>query len=302
MALLEEATMAEMVDFIGQSLSEAEKGDEPVEPQAETEEVVESSEASEDVNEEEASPSDTDEDVKEEPGEEQEVVEVQVEDSEPEEPQRQKDSKWVPRDRINEVNEKWRQREQELMMQLGALNERVNSLSSAQKQQRAQAQSEPDWLDTLLEDDAPQQVREDPRIAQLQAQQQRILEWQEQQVRAQVYNEFNQELSAAMEKYPSIPEQVFRDAVARDGSVNMLELGESLSSEREKLVSQWKSDWEKSQPKAEATVEDEVRRPSRRSTVSSTPAKTEAKSYSTVREAGDAMANELAEFFESLNQ
>ena len=302
MALLEEATMAEMVDFIGQSLSEAEKGDEPVEPQAEAEEAVESSEASEDVNEEEASPSDTEEDVKEEPGEEQEVVEVQVEDSEPEEPQRQKDSKWVPRDRINEVNEKWRQREQELMMQLGALNERVNSLSSAQKQQRAQPQSEPDWLDTLMEDDTSQQASSDPRIAQLQAQQQRMLEWQEQQVRVQVYNEFNQELAAAMEKYPSIPEQVFRDAVVRDGSVNMLELGESLSSEREKLVSQWKGEWEKSQPKTEAPAEEQIRRPSRRSTVSSTPAKTEAKSYSTVREAGDAMANELAEFFENLNQ
>ena len=301
MALLEEATMAEMVDFIGQSLSEAEKGDEPIEPQAETEEAVETSEASEDVNEEEASPSETEEDVKEEPGEEQEVVEVQVEGSEPEEPQRQKDSKWVPRERINEVNDKWRQREQELVMQLGALNERVNHLSTAQKRAPQKA-SEHDWLDTLMEDDAPQQMGDDPRIAQLQQQQQRIVQWQEQQVRTQVYNEFHQELSTAMEKYPSIPEQTFRDAVVRDGSVNMLELGEALSSQREQMVSQWKSDWEKSQPKQDTPEPTEVRRPSRRSTVSSAAPKTKEKSYSTVREAGDAMANELADFFESLNQ
>ena len=302
MALLEEATMAEMVDFIGQSLGEAEKANEPEEPepQAETEEDMEASVASEDVNEEEASPSHTEEDVKEDSGEEQDVVEVQVDDSEPEEPQQQKDSKWVPRDRINEVNDKWRQREQQLMMQMGALNERVNQLSTPRPAPRVEA--EPDWLGSLIDEDGSTQQRSDPRIDQLQQKQQQIVQWQEQQVRTQVYNDFHQELATAMEKYPAIPEQAFRDAVARDGSVNMLELGGSISSEREKLVSQWKSDWEKTQPKTEAAAPEAVRRPARRSTATSAPAKAKENNYSTVREAGDAMANELADFFESLNQ
>ena len=189
------------------------------------------------------------------------------------------------------------------MMQMGALNERVNQLSTQKTETQKPADSG-DWLDTLLDDGQESSSQIETQLAEVRRNQADMLKWREQQVKQQVFTEFTRELHAAMEKYPSIPEQVFRDAVARDGSVNMLRLGEALSTEREELVSKWKSEWESSQPKPEAVVPEAepVRRPSRRSTATSTTAKPKEKSYSTVREAGDAMANELADFFESLNQ
>lgn len=308
MALLEEAKMSEMVDFIGESLREAEAADsdsedvQQVATDEEPEVEMESSEAAEDVNEEEASPSNTEEDVKEEPGEEQDVVEVEAEDSQPEETSRQKDSKWVPRDRINEVNDKWRQREQQLLVQLGHLEERTKQLKeNAQPQRAPQQAADDDWLSDFIEEGG-QAPAGNTELAKLRATQEKLSKWQQDFTRQMVYNEFNSELQSAMEKYPDIPEDVFRNAVARDGSVNMLELGEAVSSERNRMVSKWKADWESTNKPAEEAVEpDAVRRPSRRTPPPAAP-KGDAKSYSTVREAGDAMAKEMAEFFENLNQ
>ena len=295
MSLLEEATMSEMVDFIGQSLKEAEAADDE-QPAAEAAVEVESSEASEDVNEEDASPSETVEDVKEETEEEPEQ-EVVVAQDEPEE-KRQKDSKWVPRDRLNDVNEKWRQREQQLLLQIGALEERARQPRPA-PQQSAEA-GEPDWLDNFVGEGNAS----NPDIEQLKSTQAQVLKWQEEFTRQMIYKEFNEELQAAMTKYPDIPEKAFRDAVVRDGSVNMLEFGERMSNERNELVSKWKADWEASQgakaPEAEAEAETAaVRRPSRR-TAAPPPPKAKPETYSTVREAGDAMAKEMAAFFENL--
>ena len=301
MPLLEEAKMSELVDFFGESRKVAEAAESVYEDDGVQEEEVEveSSEASEDVNEEDASPSETEEDVKEEPGEEQDVAEVEAQDSEPEDDKPpQKDSKWVPRDRLNEVNEKWRQREQQLLLQVGALEERAKQASA---QPPPRQQSDDDWLEDIMGENTPAAPNAD--IEQLKAVQRKMLQWQEEYTRQQVYNEFNAELQAAMEKYPDIPEAVFRDAVVRDGSVNMIELGEALSAERASLVEKWKADWTKSNPAPPEAPEPEVaRRPSRRS--SSQPAVTsdKPKSFSSVREAGDAMAKEMADFFENLQQ
>tara|TARA_R110000824_G_scaffold29901_3_gene99010 strand:+ start:2726 stop:3640 length:915 start_codon:yes stop_codon:yes gene_type:complete len=304
MSLLDEATMAEMVDALGESLKEAEAADSVYEDQqtaaADTEEQPESSEASEDVNEEEASPSETEEDVKEEPGEEGDVIEVQVEDSEPEQKSRQKDSKWVPRDRLNDVNDKWRQREQELLLQIGALNERASTVAPQKSEPK-----EDDWLSEFIDSD-DQQRSSSQEIEQLRATQTKMVQWQEDFTRQAIYNEFSRELQEAMEKYPSVPEDAFRNAVARDGSLNMLEYGEKVSAERESLVSKWRSEWEtkSKSPGATEEVESEpaaVRRPSRRATASKPPA-AKPETYKTVREAGDAMAQELADFFDSLQQ
>ena len=298
MALLEEEKMSEMVDFIGESLREAEAAESNYEDEqqeaTEVEVELDSSDASEDVNEEGASPSDTEEDVKEEPGEEQDVVEVEAEDSEPEEKPQQKDSKWVPRDRLNEVNQKWREREQQLLMQMGALNERVNQQSTAPPKE----ESDDEWMSNLLGDEGGSNVELDK----LRNTQQQLVKWQQDFSRQMIFNEFNAELQAAMEKYPGVPEEVFRNAVSRDGSVNMLELGGRLIAERDGLTAKWKAEWDKSNPQAkeEAAPEpDAVRRPSRRSSAAAPPAD-KPKSYSTVREAGDAMAKEMAEFFDSL--
>ena len=306
MALLQESDIAEMVDFLGEPLKEppAEEHEEATsEVEMEAADGMDSSEAAEDVNEEVASPSDTEEDVKEEPGEEEDVVEVQVQDSEPEEKPRQKDSKWVPRDRLNEVNDKWKQREQELLMQIGALNERASA--SSQSQVQKQAPAEDDWLSGFIDSDE-QQASSSKEIEQLRATQVKMVQWQEEFTRQAIFNEFNKELQEAMEKYPSIPEEAFRNAVARDGSLNMLELGERLSGEREKMVSQWRSEWEaKNKPAApeaqETAQKTAIRRPSRRSASTAPPTK-KPETFKTVREAGDAMANEMAAFFESLQQ
>ena len=297
---MEEATMSEMVDFIGQSLKEAEaSGDDqpPPQPDAETEVQAESSEAAEDVNEEVASPPDTDEGVNDESDGEQEI-EVEVAQQEPEDKQ-QKDSKWVPRDRLNEVNDKWRQREQQLLVQIGALEERTKQLNT---RPAPKAQGGDDgWLEDFVADGA----QTSPDIEQLRETQQKILAWQEANTRQRVYDEFNAELRTAMEKYPEIPEEVFRNAVMRDGTVNMVELGDRLSSERKSLEDRWRSEWEKSNPTPQAKAEEvpqepqAVRRPSRQPAPPPAP-KASKESFSTVREAGDAMAKEMAAFFENL--
>jgi hypothetical protein len=290
-ALLEEASMAEMVDFIGQALKEDEAVDDE-QPAAEIEVQTQSSEASEDVNEEEASPSETVEDVKEEAEEEPEE-EVVVAQEEPEEKQ-QKDSKWVPRDRLNDVNDKWRQRESQLLLQIGALEERTR------QPQPSNESGDADWLDNFVEEGAA----DNPDIEQLKATQVKVLQWQEEFTRQMIYKEFNTELQAAMTKYPDIPEEAFRNAVVRDGSVNMLQLGDQLSGERNKMMAAWKADWESTNgtkaPEAEVEAETAaVRRPSRRTAAPPAP-KAQPETYSTVREAGDAMAKEMAAFFENL--
>ena len=300
MPLLEEAKMSELVDFIGESLKEAEAAESVYEDDGVQEEEVEveSSEASEDVNEEDASPSDTEEDVKEEPGDDQDVVEVEAQDSEPvDDKPPQKDSKWVPRDRLNEVNDKWRQREQQLLVQLGALEERAKQASA---QPPPRQQSDDDWLEDIMGEDAPAAPNAD--VEQLKATQLKVLKWQEDYTRQQIYSEFNAELQAAMEKYPDIPESVFRGAVVRDGSVNMLELGDALSTERSSLVEKWKADWDKTHTPEETPEPEAVRRPSRRSSAQPAVTSDKPKSFSSVREAGDAMAKEMADFFENLQQ
>ena len=111
--------------------------------------------------------------------------------------------------------------------QLAELQTQFDELKAQPKAEpKADPQSSSDnWLDDILKEDGAQPEQDDQRYSQLDT---RLARFE----MAQAQKQLDAEVAEVQTKYPGVSEQVLYKAVARNPDVNLMQLGESLSTRR----------------------------------------------------------------------